>query len=196
MDEILQLFLEIIQSGETVPEELLNEMIGLLEEELQTPEGEEAPIPPGAELLWVLSGENPEVFTQYLKTFPDPSINILSRNPAQIQSLIQRFQSQITTPQGEAQDGIAKADLNSSNIYGFRYDPRNSKLFVRFQSGSVYQYDGVPPKIFKMFQAGAVPAKTDGHNQHGMWWKGKIPSLGAAFYKLIRQQDFPYRQLR
>jgi hypothetical protein len=94
------------------------------------------------------------------------------------------------------QDSIPKADLNSSNIYGFSYDPKSKSLYVRFQGGNVYGYEGVPPQIFRVFQAGAIPAKTDGQNEYGSWWVGKRPSLGASFYELIKKGGYPYQKLK
>lgn len=151
-------------------------------------------IPPGADLLWILSGGNADSFVKYLGNVPDPALNALSTNPALVQSLVQKLSAQITLPSGEVQQGIPHAPLNSSNIYGFAYDPRTSVLRVKFQGDGVYEYEGVPPAIFKIFQAGAIPARTNGQNQYGRWWIGKNPSLGASFYQLIRDR-FPYQKV-
>lgn len=199
MDEIIDALIELLESGEEVPDAVLDEIVDFLEGEIQG-EVEEEPIEPtipsGAGELWILSGENPRVFIEYLQTFPDPALNALARNPTQLQQVISRLSEQITAPAGEVADGVAKAPLQSSNVYGFQYNPRDKQLKVRFNSGSVYKYQGVPPQIFKMFQGGAVPAKTNGRNQYGRWWEGKMPSLGAAFYQLIRQGGFPYARLK
>ncbi len=191
MDEIIDALIDLLESGEDVSDEILQEVLSIIQEGQPT----EAPVTPGADLLWILSGENPQAFTQYLKNFPDPALNALANNPTQLQATINQLAQQITTPVGESEDGIAKAPLQSSNIYGFRYDPRTSTLKVRFNCGSVYSYDGVPPNVFKMFQSAAIPARTDGQNQYGKWWKGKSPSAGATFYALIRDR-FPYKRLR
>jgi hypothetical protein len=122
-------------------------------------------------------------------------MNQLARNPGQLNRVIQQLHRQVTLPAGESEQGVPKADLQSSNIYGFQYDPRTKMLRVRFNSGSIYEYGGIPPQIFKAFKAGAVPAKTTGQNQWGAWWTGKVPSLGATFYELIRQREFPYRKV-
>lgn len=155
----------------------------------------ETPIPTGAELLWILAGGKEEAFVNYLRTYPDPSLNSLLQNPSLLQGTIARLTQQM--PQGERgeQGGITQAPIESSNIYGFNYNPKSGSLLVRFQSGSVYGYQGVPPGIFNVFKNGAVPAKTTGQNQYGKWWQGKIPSLGAAFYQMIRQGNYPYQRL-
>ncbi len=174
----------------------INELRRQQEEEGRVGAEEQAPVPESAELLWILSGGNPEVFTQYLNTFPDQSLQALLRNPTQLAQVLEQLSRQM--PQGErgSADGIQQAPIESSNIYGFRYDPNSGKMKVRFQSGSVYEYNGVPPAIFRIFQHGAIPARTTGRNQFGQWWTGKFPSLGAAFYQLIRQGNYPYQRLQ
>lgn len=155
----------------------------------------EPPIPVGAELLWILAGGQEDAFVNYLRTYPDPSLNSLLQNPNLLRSTI-AYLNQIR-PRGERgeEDGIPQAPLESSNIYGFNYNPKNGSLLVRFQSGSVYGYRGVPPGVFNVFRNGAVPARTNGQNEHGRWWIGKQPSLGAAFYQMIRQGNYPYQRL-
>lgn len=152
-------------------------------------------IPEGSELLWQLAGGQPDAFVNYLRTVPDPALNSLLRQPDVLNNLINHFTR--TAPPGEppSSDGIQHADLNSSNIYGFKYNPKNQRLMVKFQEGPVYGYDGVPPGVFDIFRQGAVPAKTDGKNRFGRWWKKKQPSLGAAFYEMIRQGGYPYQRL-
>lgn len=91
--------------------------------------------------------------------------------------------------------------MPSSNISSFAYDPKNKRMFVRFlgkkpnRNGPIYSYDGVPKEIFNIFKKGAVPAKTDGKNAWGEWWKGKNPSMGASMNVLLKQAGFPYAKL-
>jgi len=192
MDEILQEFLSLVESGEEIDEELLD----LIDQLLSSQETSIEPPPPtGTDLLWILSGENPQVFTEYLTTFPDPALNALARDPSRLQNVIESLGRKITQPAGEVEDGIPKQPLNSSNIFGFSYNPKDGSLKVRFNSGSVYSFSGVPAHVFKMFQSGAIPAKTNGQNNFGKWWIGKRPSSGASFYELIRDK-FPYKRLK
>lgn len=157
----------------------------------------ETPLPASAQLLWHLSGRNPEVFAQYLGNFPDPQLNALRQNPDQLQNIIERLQQQFPLQEElPVQDGVEKSPINSSNVWGFAYSPKDQKLRVKFNSGSVYQYDGIRPAIFSLFQQGAVPAKTNGQNQWGRWWKGKKPSIGASMYELIRLGNYPYQRLQ
>ncbi len=163
----------------------------------QTPIVEEQPPSADAQLLWILSGQNEQAFLQYLATYPTAATQSLLNNPAELDRVL-NYLTAMMPPGGEppSRDGIQHADLNSSNIYGFRYNPKDGKLKVRFQSGSVYEYDGVPPNLFNAFRQGAAAAKTSGQNQYGRWWQGKNPSLGAAFWQYIRNAGFDYRRLR
>lgn len=214
LDAILAGVQEILASGETISPEFQQQIadeINYLTQEIDTlytseaaEPGQEtsgkvpsinAPVPPGAQLLWVLSGSNPDAFISYMAQIPDPDLNSLLRQPDRLTDIINQLQAQIPKDPREMEGGIRHADLNSSNIWGAR-QLRNGKTQVRFQGGAVYEYDGIPPQIFKAFMMGAVPAKTKGQNQYGAWWKGKQPSLGASFYELIKQGGFNYRRLR
>jgi len=216
MDEflkVLEQFMSALASEiDTLDDETQAELSAFLNEVMQFVGGQgqnagqpsapapamEAPAPVGADLLWILSGGQADAFINYLRTFPDASLNALLKNPQQLRQVIENLTRSMPQGQGrsESADGIPHAPLDSSNIYGFKYDPRSGRLMVRFQSGSVYGYNGVPPGVFKVFQQGAVPAKTNGQNQYGRWWQGKIPSLGAAFYNLIRQGGYEYQRLQ
>lgn len=215
LNELLAGIQETLQSGQRLDEEFqdaLSDMIDAATDEMDSiraelaneqqpeqpnvPQGPiEAPMPMGADLLWILAGGQPEAFVNYARTFPDAGLNALANNPQALASVLQRLSQQM--PQGERgfADGIDRAPLDSSNIYGFQYDPKSGSLKVRFQSGAVYGYTGVPKEIYQIFANGAVPAKTEGQNEYGRWWIGKNPSLGAAFSALIRQGGYPYQRL-
>lgn len=98
-------------------------------------------------------------------------------------------------------DQVPPAPHPSSNIHSFGYDEKNGNLMVKFQgdypqdNGSVYSYSGVPKNIFDLFKVGAIPARTNGKNAWGRWWKGKVPSLGASLYTLIKTQGYPYKKV-
>jgi len=91
--------------------------------------------------------------------------------------------------------------MPSSNIGAFGYDEKNGRLLVQFlgkhpdPNGPIYAYGGVPKQIFDLFQKGAVPARTNGKNRWGKWWKGKVPSMGASMYTLIKEGGYPYQRL-
>lgn len=94
-----------------------------------------------------------------------------------------------------------KEAMPSSNIGAYQYDEDNQKLFVQFlgkypnRQGPVYSYDNVPKVIFDLFKKGSVPARTDGKNQWGKWWKGKVPSIGASMYTLLKNGPYPYQRV-
>lgn len=214
LDEILAGIQEMLQSGQPIPQELQElaaEEINALTQEIDTlytqqPQGGPTPeptpehpvnepVPPGAELLWVLSGSNIDAFVNYLHTIDDPDLNALLHNPDRLDQIIGQLHSQYPKGEPAVANGIEHAPLNSSNIWGAR-QLKNGKVQVRFQGGSVYEYDGVPGQVFKAFMMGSVPAKTQGRNQYGAWWKGKQPSLGASFHELIKERGYNYRRLR
>lgn len=103
-------------------------------------------------------------------------------------------------PPGPSVDQI-EPGMPSSNVAGFAYDDKNQRLLVQFlgkhpdRNGSIYAYSGVPTQIFELFRQGAVPARTNGKNRWGRWWKGKVPSLGASLYTLLKTQNYPYQRL-
>jgi hypothetical protein len=155
----------------------------------------ETNIPPNVGQIWNLSGGNEQAFTDYLRQIPDPALNSLLTNPTQLRSIIRRLQENQPQERSREVEGIPQAPLQSSNIWGMAYDQRNRKAYVKFQGDGVYEYDGIPPMIFELFRRGSVPAKTNGQNQFGKWWKGKNPSLGAAFFELIRNGGYPYQKI-
>jgi hypothetical protein len=106
----------------------------------------------------------------------------------------------LRAPLPQAQPKLDKG-YPSANVYAFGYDPENQRLLVKFQGndgegkGPVYGYDKVPQNIFNLFQSGAVPARTNGQNKWGRWFKGKVPSIGASLYSLIAQNQYPYQRV-
>ncbi len=216
IEQLIQILELIESSGEEITPEEEQELLQVITDivgSIQQPQGEPEPAEditePGnivgspssitdpATLLWILSGGQQDAFVNYLRTYPDPELNAILRNPAQLRRLLEELQQRhpIEDLTKENADGIPHGPLQSSNIYGFRYDPQSGRLMVRFNSGSVYGYDGVPPGIFKVFQQGAVPAKTSGKNSFGQWWRGKLPSAGAAFAEMIKKGGFPYQKI-
>lgn len=153
-------------------------------------------VPQIARELWTLSRGDPDVFQLYVNTYPDPNVRAIGRIPGALDKIMNEINnSQSITPRGNA-DGIEQAPLQSSNVYGFRYDPLGRKLTVRFQGGSVYKYDQVPKVIFDMFASGEGVARTSGKNKYGRWWKGKTPSLGASLHSLIKLGKYPYQKIK
>jgi hypothetical protein len=215
LDELLAGIQDVLQSGEILSDEFQGAIAQELEQttsridQIRTQIGQApspppivppgalgAPPPPAAQLLWILSGQQEQAFISYLREFPSPETQALLNNPTELSRVI-NFLNQMM-PQGEQPvvDGIQHSDLNSSNIWGSRYDPKTGKLLVRFQGGSLYEYDGVPANIYRAFEKGNASARTNGRNQYGTWWVNKNPSMGAALNQYIKAGGFNYRRLR
>lgn len=132
-----------------------------------------------------------------------PSLNVESQRALgeMLQQILQLIQREAEEPPTTQQQPDLKQAGPSSNVEGFAYDPENNSLYVRFlgehpnRNGPVYEYDNVPENIFNLFRTGAVPARTNGKNRWGSWWKGKTPSLGASLFTLIKNQSYPYRRV-
>ena len=209
LDSILAGVQEMLQSGEMLPPELqeliANEITNLTQEidglyETQNgasePDYPTPPITDNINLLWILAGGQPNAFVSYLREFPDPEMSSLLHDPNLLSQTIDHLSRNSPIERFGQQDGFPQAALQSSNVYGFKFDPRTKRLKVRFQSGSVYEYGGVPDQIFNLFSHGNASARTTGQNQHGAWWRGKNPSLGAALNQYIKEGGFPYKRLR
>lgn len=155
---------------------------------------EEDRIPKGAEFLYLLAGGDPKAFAKYAKQVPDANINRIAANRTTLDNALNKLQGSIQISKGE-EAGIPQAGLQSSTVYGFKYSPKNKRLFVKFQGDGVYKYDNVPSTIAKLFMNGASMAKTQGSNRYGAWWQGKKPSLGAALNQHIKNLGFPYQKI-
>lgn len=155
-----------------------------------------AEMDPSVKILWRVAGGNEEAFIQYLTNFPDPSLQALIRNPAQLESTISDLRRIDPEKQPiDRADGLEESPLRSSNIEAFKYDPRIRRLVVKFHEGGTYQYGGVPRAIANLFMKGAGTAKTNGRNSRGFWYVGKSPSLGASLYQFIKQGGYPYKKI-
>lgn len=194
-EEIQQLLLQVIQRAQRQIQELRQE------EQLNAPQSPPTPQLTGvpsndAQLLWILAGQQPQAFISYLRTFPTPATQQLVSNPVQLNATIEQLTRMMPPGEPPVIHGIQHADLNSSNVWGAAYDPKTSKMRVRFQGGSEYEYDGIPANIFNAFIHGNAEARTTGKNKYGRWWRGKNPSLGAALNQYIKAGAFNYRRLR
>ncbi len=205
MQELVQAVMEVMQSGEVLSDEFqgllaqtLGDLVTRIDEggQQNEPPAQPPPIHHDAQLLWILAGEQPQAFISYLRTFPTPIGRELLNNPGQLNATIVQLQQMMPQGQQPVVDGIQHADLNSSNVWGANYDPHSGRMKVRFQSGSEYEYDGIPKAIFDAFIHGNASARTKGQNQYGRWWPGKNPSLGAALNQYVKAGGFNYRRIR
>ncbi len=65
--------------------------------------------------------------------------------------------------------------VTSSEIDAVAYDSAGKRLRIRFRSGAIYEYDGVPSVVYEELLA--------------------APSKGRYFSEYIRP-DYPYRRVR
>lgn len=147
-------------------------------------------------LIFDLSARNPTAFVNYLRQIDDPELNQLVQNPAMLDSIVRKLFAQGAGKTSPAGDGFPPPPLQSSNVAGFKYDPRSEQLQVKFHNGSIYQYFGVPRWVYKEFSTGNATARTKGQNRWGRWFVGKNPSLGASVWKYLRESGLPYQRLR
>lgn len=206
VDQLIQIIEDIIASGEAVDDSLVYEITQTISDiltdihqenqEIEKKQPVNAPISESADLLWILAGGQPNAFASYLREFPDPELKYLANNPKLLASTIQQLQRSNPITRNAQADGIQQAPLQSSNVYGFRFDPKSKKLQVRFQGGSLYEYDDVPDVIFNLFSKGNASARTNGRNRFGSWWKNKNPSLGASLNQYIKAGGYNYRKIR
>lgn len=214
MDELLQLLIQFMEQiednfdqlddaeAEEISEFLIESFTIL--EQLQKQRLQETPevqssIPQGAELLWILSGQQPNAFVDYLRTYPGEGLKELAANPTRLAQIIQRLQAESPQEQlGVDAHGIEDTQFPSSNVAGMKYDPKSGKLLVKFHGDNgepIYQYDSVPPQIFELLQHGNAFAQTKGKNKWGEWWPMKNPSIGAALNQWIKKAGYPYQRI-
>lgn len=159
--------------------------------------GGQQPLPEeDLKMLWFLAKGDPGAFVAYLNTIPDPALKNIAQNRQQIEQIVRNFQQQYPSggevpPLGD----LSQSPLQSSNVQGFRYDPRHARLLVKFQRDGVYSYENVPEYIYSLFRNGSAVCKTSGQNEYGRWWKGKSPSIGAALFNYIKQSGYPYQKV-
>lgn len=68
---------------------------------------------------------------------------------------------------------LSAHDLDSTSLHSLFWD--NEDLTVRFHSGGVYRYEGVPLETVTNILA--------------------AESVGSAFWKLVRSQPFPFQRV-
>lgn len=147
-------------------------------------------------LVWLLAGGQEDAFTSYLSSFPDPEFQRILSNPSQLERIIRELHASNLIPeQPERADGFERTQLNSSNVFGVRYDFKKNKLLIRFNNGSVYEYD-TPPQMYNLIAGGRASATTDDKQRPMRFWRGKNPSIGAAVWQYLRNGNVPYRRLQ
>jgi hypothetical protein len=196
-DELRDMLMQVTQHvGQRIQEARAEQQAPVAPPPAPVQKIEQGPPSADAQLLWILAGQQPEQFTQYLQNYPSPATQNLLNNESELQRTIEFLQRMMPHGEPPVINGIRHTDINSSVVWGTQYNPQTGQMKVRFQNGSVYEYDGVPQNIYKAFASGAASAKTDGQNKYGRWWVNKNPSIGAALNQYIKANNFTYRKLQ
>lgn len=96
---------------------------------------------------------------------------------------------------------VPAGNYPSSNVNGFKFDPKTGELLVQFHGkypqaeGPVYSYGGVPPYLYDIIAKGAIGPKTSGKNKYHEWIKGVTPSLGGTVNAILKAGGFPYKKV-
>jgi len=140
-----------------------------------------------------------EILTDEFQGQLAETLNILT---TRIDELQNENPTEVLQPaQAEQPPNIGSGPFESSNINGFKYNPKTKDLYVQFHgpypqaAGSVYKYNNVPEFIYNVFSQGAVGPKTSGQNRYHKWIKGVTPSLGGTMNALIKAGGFQYQRL-
>lgn len=113
-----------------------------------------------------------------------------------IEELTRGAESLTPTPNRQIPPGMP-----SSNVAGMGYNEKTGDLQIQFlgkypnRQGPIYQYPDIPKPIAELLLSGAIPARTDGKNKWGKWWKGKSPSAGASVFTLLKNRNVPFQKL-
>lgn len=74
---------------------------------------------------------------------------------------------------------------NSSNVDKMKWNDETNELVIKFNDGSYYTYFDIDSNTFFSIVNGEASCVSDGENEHGSWWVGKSPSVGAAVYEFL-----------
>jgi hypothetical protein len=83
---------------------------------------------------------------------------------------------------------------DSSNVDRVKYFEEEKRLVVKFNDGSYYTYFDVDNDKFNAIIEGDAICKTEGQNEFGEWFVGKSPSVGAAIWKYLIDENVRYEQ--
>jgi hypothetical protein len=84
------------------------------------------------------------------------------------------------------------APIESSTLRSLFYDPNEAYAQALFQSGAAYEYFGVPQEAVSKVMAGSDTTTTEGESAFRAFYRGKDPSVGAAFDEYIKKGGYEY----
>jgi hypothetical protein len=90
---------------------------------------------------------------------------------------------------------IRSKNIKSSNVKSYRYNTENFELEITFNDGSKYRYFEIDYDTFENISYGDATCITTGENEFGSWYEGKSPSIGAAIWEFLINDDVQYEQI-
>lgn len=111
-------------------------------------------------------------------------------NPAQ-QAQLNALKSKFNT---EEHFKKWRSKTDSSNVNRMVYDDETNQLVVKFNDGDIYTYFDVDYVLFYSIVEGNADCVTEGSNEYGEWYIGKNPSVGAALYQYLVDNNIRYEK--
>lgn len=90
---------------------------------------------------------------------------------------------------------IRSKNINSSNVKSYRYNTETFELEITFNDGSKYRYFEIDYNTFENISYGDATCITTGENEFGSWYEGKSPSMGAAIWEFLINDDVQYEEI-
>ena len=85
-----------------------------------------------------------------------------------------------------------RSSPDSSNVDKILYNDETFEMVLKFNDGSKYTYFGVDFELFRNIFEGNAVCRTSGESKWGSWEVGKSPSVGAAVYTYLVENNVPY----
>lgn len=85
-----------------------------------------------------------------------------------------------------------RSTANSSNVDKMKWNDETNELVIKFNDGSYYTYFDIDSNTFFSIVNGEASCISEGDNEYGSWWVGKSPSVGAAVYDFLVDNNVRY----
>lgn len=102
----------------------------------------------------------------------------LASKTAKFQTKVRVQRVEVIDPQNEL------VRMKSSWIRNFTYDNHSHTLYMTVHTGKTYSWDNVDPQVAWNCIRGNATCTTNDRLKR--WWVGKNPSLGAVYWKYLR----------
>jgi hypothetical protein len=105
----------------------------------------------------------------------------ISKASAKVQSKVRTQRVNYLDNQGEAQ-----MHKKSSWVRAFAFDKKTKTLYMTTHQGKTYSWPDIPDSLAIQVLNGLASCTTDDPSGKNRWFIGKSPSLGAAFWQLLK----------